>query len=85
MKALFLIIAFMAVVYIYTYIKGKRTRRKTQAINTVADFRRLYSKKEPPQTYEENTYTKYITKYNSSIDFIDKADFIKEVQQDTKE
>ncbi len=73
MKAMiFLLIAFLVLVYVYTFIKIRK-RRKANQINTIMEFKDKYLKN---QTISENqpnsNYKKQITKYNSKIDYISK-------------
>ncbi len=60
-----IVIAFLILVYVYIYIKYKK--RKSQNTDTVNEFHKKYHVKEKPQT------GKNITKYNSSIDYIEKS------------
>ena len=80
MKALLLVVVFVVAVYIYTSIRNKKNRIHTQNIDTVNEFRKRYLEKRTRKTDEEKEYIQYTTKYNISIDFIDKDEFIQEVQ-----
>lgn len=72
-----IIIAFLVLVYVYTYIKYKK--RKSQKIDTVSDFRKKYLKNNNVSQKDKvnaNYYTKYITKYNSTLDYIEKEKYL---------
>ncbi len=75
MKAIiFLLIAFLVLVYIYTFIKIRK-RRKSNNFNTVLEFKEKYIKdKSIPENQPNSNYKKYITKYNSNIDYISKEE-----------
>lgn len=77
---LIIIIVFLSILYIYTYIKYKK-RRKNE-IDAVGDYRKSYQKKNSTQN-NTNTYgcTNYLTKYNSSLDYIEKDAFLKEAAE----
>ncbi len=68
-----IIIAFLVLVYVSTYIKIKK-RKQQGMIDTVSEFNRKYIKKNlPKQTATKiDPYTRYFTKYNSSIDYIER-------------
>ena len=68
-----IIIAFLVLVYVSTYIKIKK-RKQQGMIDTVSEFNRKYIKKNlPKQTATKiDSYTQYFTKYNSSIDYIER-------------
>lgn len=71
-----IVIAFLVLLYVYTYIKYKK--RKSQNINSVDEFHKKYLKESnvKKQNASKNTsYTKYITKYNSTLDYIEKDKF----------
>lgn len=67
-----IIISFLVLVYAYTYIKYKK--RKSQKIDTVSEFREKYLKNNVSKEKKQNSneYTKYITKYNSTLDYFEK-------------
>ena len=68
-----LIIAFLILVYVYTFIKiHKKRKNKT---NIVDNYNQQYIKKKKdsqPSNYKDSNYEKFITKYNSQIDYIEK-------------
>ena len=68
-----IIIAFLVLVYVSTYIKIKK-RKQQGMIDTVSEYNRKYIKKNlPKQTATKiDSYTQYFTKYNSSIDYIER-------------
>lgn len=72
------VVAFIIVVYVYTFIKHRK--RKNRQTSTVKEFRNKYLKNK--STESENIpegYTRYLSKYNSPIDYVEKKDFLKEV------
>lgn len=82
MKLLFVgIIVFLVIMYIYTYVRYKK--RKKQTVPLVEEFRNKYIQKKPkaskPDT-DEGT-VKYITKFNSTLDYIERDELIKESQE----
>ena len=74
------VIVFLGILYIYTFIKYKKRRK--QEINAVGDYRRNYLKSNsPPNPSPDDGYTNYLTKYNSSLDYIEKETFLKEAAE----
>ncbi len=74
------ILIILIVFYVYTFIKQKKRSRKQS--NAVEEFKRTYRKHNLQKKSEEfDGYTKFITKYNSSVDFVEKEDFIKEATE----
>ena len=74
---LIIIIGFLVILYIYTYIKYKKRSKKE--IDAVGDYRRNYLENNSNQNPPPNDgYTNYLTKYNSSLDYIEKETFLKE-------
>ncbi len=75
------IIAFLVLVYVYTYVKHKKRKGH---VNTVAQFNQKYHKQnktiQNASTNEE--YLKYITKYNSSVDYIEREELINTVKKE---
>lgn len=67
-----LLIAFLALVYVYTFIKNRKRRQKN--ISIVAKFNQDYLKKTKPRdkNCDLPNYKKQITKYNSQVDYIEK-------------
>lgn len=82
MKVLIVVlIAFLAAVYVFTFIKWKK--RRNQGVNAVADFREKYLR-DKTVTDEEATSKDskpIITKYNSQIDYMERDEFIKETSE----
>lgn len=75
-----IIIVFLVVLYIYTFIKYKKRRKKE--INAVGDYRRTYLKSNStPNPSPDDEYTNYLTKYNSSLDYIEKETFLNEAAE----
>lgn len=68
-----LIIAFLIFIYVYTFIKIRKKRKKS--INKVDDYRRQYvqrKKRSQAANYKNSNYETYISKYNSQMDYIEK-------------
>lgn len=74
-----MIIVFLVVLYVYTFIKYKK--RKRAQISSVDDYRRTYLKETglPPASPQKDGCTNYLTKHNSSLDYIEKEAFISEL------
>ena len=74
---LLLLIAFLALVYIYTFIKIRK-KRKNPTKSAVEDFNEKYLSSKVPLVNNNHhlpaNYKKQITKYNSTIDYIDKSE-----------
>lgn len=69
--------AFLIVVYAYTFIRNRR--KKNSQIDTVKEFRKRYLEKSPQEKTDlPQGYTRYQSKYNSSVDFVEKSEFLKE-------
>lgn len=72
-----IIIAFLVILYIYTYLKFKKRRK--HKIDAVGDYRKSYLNDRSTQnTAKSDGYTNYLTKYNNSLDYIEKDAFLKE-------
>lgn len=73
---IFLLVGFLVVVYVYSFIKIRKKRRSANK-SEVLEFNKKYHSqmsahyKQQPATTDSN-YKKYITKYNSSVDYISK-------------
>lgn len=63
-----IMIAFLAVVYVYSYIRYKR--RKNETIDTVAEFNEKYLKK------KKTSFNK-----NGPTDYIERTEFIEEAHK----
>ncbi|MCM1134659.1 MAG: hypothetical protein NC400_03695 [Clostridium sp.] len=74
------IIVFIVIINVYHIIKNKK--RKQRNANVVEAFQTNYRKKKDAKPKETEEYVKYITKYNSSVDFIDKDAFVEEAAKD---
>ena len=69
--------AFLIVVYAYTFIRHRR--KKNNQIDTVKEFRKRYLEKSLQEKRDlPQGYTRYQSKYNSSVDFVEKSEFLKE-------
>lgn len=72
-----IIIAFLVILYIYTFLKFKKRRK--QKIDIVGDYRKNYLNDSSTQNVtKSDCYTNYLTKYNNSLDYIEKDAFLKE-------
>lgn len=76
-KAIILIVIFAVFIYGYNVRKIKARKENTQNIDSIRDFHKTYGhlrnekdKKIQNEPYEY--HTKYITKYNSSVDYRNK-------------
>ncbi len=70
------VVAFLIVVYAYTYIKHRK--RRNNQTSTVKEFKSKYLKKAEKETENiSQGYTPYLSKYNSSLDYVDKSEFLK--------
>lgn len=70
------IFVFLVIMYVYTYKRYKKIKKNN--FSTVEEFRKKYLKKALPDAQDANKANNYITKYNSSVDYIEKNTFIKE-------
>lgn len=78
-KVIILLIIFLIIVYAYLYIKIKKTREKTNNIDSVRDFNNSYQNLTGIQktdrlnrNNQNSPYNNYVTKYNSSEDYREK-------------
>lgn len=72
---LILMIAFLALVYIYTFLKIRKKRKNNKS--AIQDFNEKYLEKKNIKRIDtkpvlDSNYKKYITKYNSQMDYISK-------------
>lgn len=77
LKIIILPVAFMAIVYGYSFIKIKKSREKTKNINSIQKFhdnyRHLIDKSIPEKPgRRDERYQYYVTKYNSHEDYREK-------------
>lgn len=72
-----MIIAFLVIVYLFTYIRYKRLHRKQ--INTVQAFHDTYD----TVCHATNNQSAY--DHHTNVDFVDKEDFISEIQAEINE
>ncbi len=93
--ALIGVIAFIIVVYAYTFIKHRK-KRDSQT-SAVKEFRKKYLKnnlQKNGQTSSQSSltpnrnlperYTRYLSKYNSTVDYVDKKEFLNPDQKESK-
>lgn len=82
---LIIIIAFLVLIYAYTFIKYKK--RKQNQINTVETYRKNYleriNAKSSPKydEYKDYDIRRHITKYNSSLDYVEWNDFLDDINK----
>ena len=77
-----IIIGFLAIIYIYTFIKYKK--RKKNEISVVNSYRENYIEKKRfnnQSDITDNYSYQQITKYNSSVDYIEWNDFVSEINE----
>lgn len=68
-----IIVAFLAAVYVYTFLKLSKRRKNKN--NAVSEFNKNYIEKESLKKLSNNRIEpRNITKYNSKLDYIDKSD-----------
>ena len=82
MKALLIVIfAFLVLIYLYTFIRYKK--RKKNEVNTVDSYRKNYIERINTKSSEscDDYLRKQITKYNSSVDYIEWNDFVSEINE----
>lgn len=74
LKVFILLGLFIVFVYVYSFIRIKKTRNKTKNIDSIRDFHDSYKHliNKQIQNEKSNGYNKYITKYNSSEDYREK-------------
>ena len=78
------LVVFVIIFNVYHIIRIRKKRTPgTDAINAFKSDYRKTGKKKPEQTKSDD-YVRFITKYNSSVDFVDKDDFIKEAVEQNK-
>lgn len=65
-----IVIAFLILMYVYTYIKYRKG--KSHSIDTISDFHNKYLKENTSLKEKSN----YITKYNSTLDYVEKNKFM---------
>lgn len=71
---IFIVFAFLVLVYVYSFIKIRRKMQKKNK-SEVLEFQKKYHKNNIANHDDasgNSNYTKYITKYNSSVDYINK-------------
>ena len=80
--ALIGVIAFLIVIYAYNLIRHKK--RKNAQTNTVKEFKEKYKDTSKEKENSLQGYTPYLTKYNSSVDYVEKSEFLKEINEATQ-
>lgn len=76
------IIVFLVILYIYTYVRYKKMKKNR--ISAVEDFKNKYHKKEQKeldQIRNNDPMTTYTSKFNSSLDYIEKNQLAEETQE----
>lgn len=81
---LIVIIGFIVLIYLYTYFKHKK--RKKNQISVVDSYRKNYIERTDNKHKEniDDELKKQITKYNSSVDYIEWNDFVAEINDQKK-
>ena len=74
LKVFILLGIFIIFVYVYSFVKIKKNKGKTQNIDSIRDFHDSYKRltNKQVQTERRDGYNRYITKYNSSEDYREK-------------
>lgn len=79
------IIVFLVILYIYTYVRYKKMKKNR--ISAVEDFKNKYHKKEQKEQKEldqirnNDPMTTYTSKFNSSLDYVEKNQLAEETQE----
>lgn len=76
------IIVFLVILYIYTYVRYKKMKKNR--ISAVEDFKNKYYKKEQKeldQIRNNDPMTAYTSKFNSSLDYVEKNQLAEETQE----
>ncbi len=79
---LIMIIGFLVLIYVYTFIKYKK--RKNNQISVVKSYRENYIEKSKLKKQSEATdysLCQQVTKYNSPVDYIEWNDFVSEINE----
>lgn len=77
------IIVFLVILYIYTYVRYKKM--KNNRSSAVEDFKKKYHKENSPDSGTKvqnraNDFTTYTTKFNSTLDYVEREQLIEETQ-----
>lgn len=75
------IIVFLVVLYIFTYVRYKKMKKNR--ISALEDFKRKYQKKEQKEKTTQvarDNLTAYTSKFNSTLDYVEKDQLIEETQ-----
>lgn len=76
------IIVFLVILYIYTYVRYKKMKKNR--ISAVEDFKNKYHKKEQKelaQSHNNEPMTTYTSKFNSTLDYVEKNQLAEETQE----
>lgn len=82
---IFILFAFLVIVYVYSFMKIRK-KKKMGNKSEISEFHNKYHRKSNTANSKKDNnimYQKYITKYNSSVDYISRDDFNNSVN-DTK-
>lgn len=74
------ILMFIIIVNGYHILKNRKKKARRAGNNTVKAFKTNY-RKDIVKDSQDKEYIKYITKYNSSLDFIDKDEFLEDASK----
>lgn len=77
------IIVFLVILYIFTYVRYKKMKKNR--ISAVEDFKKKYHKENFPDSGTKvqnraDDFTTYTTKFNSTLDYIEREQLIEETQ-----
>lgn len=76
------IIVFLVILYIYTYVRYKKMKKNR--ISAVEDFKNKYHKKEQKeldQSRNNDPMTTYTSKFNSTLDYVEKNQLAEETKE----
>lgn len=76
------IIVFLVILYIYTYVRYKKMKKNR--ISAVEDFKNKYHNKEQKELDQSRTndpITTYTSKFNSTLDYVEKNQLAEETKE----
>lgn len=80
------IIVFLVILYIFTYVRYKKMKKNR--ISAVDDFKKKYHKEDKDMGIKvqnrADDFTTYTTKFNSTLDYIEREQLIEESQDAKK-
>lgn len=80
------IIVFLVILYIFTYVRYKKMKKNR--ISAVEDFKKKYHKEDKDMGIKvqnrADDFTTYTTKFNSTLDYVEREQLIEESQDAKK-